>query len=60
MDGFLAHGDAYELAEKIIEMADRLKPVNKIMPGTVATLLVTIDGTLFTVALTVATPEGKD
>ena len=44
MDGLLANNDAYDLAEKIVEMADRLTP---------------IDGIRFKLSLALAT-EGKD
>ena len=59
MDGLLANNDAYDLAEKIVEMADRLMPIDGIMPGTSASIFVTIDGIRFKLSLAHAT-EGKD
>jgi hypothetical protein len=60
MSELLSLDDAYGLAEKICEMSDRLTPIDTIMPGTIATTFITIDGITFKLSLTVATSEQAD
>lgn len=53
MEGLTDFGSAYVIGEKVIEMADRLKPADKIVPGTVATYAFELDGTEFEIKMTV-------
>ncbi len=45
---------ALELGEKLMEMADRLEPIERIQPGAQATWAFHIDGVRFSLVLSVA------
>lgn len=53
----LGFEDAFAIAEKVIEMAERVRRMNKAVPGTVAKWVFELDDERFDVAVTVASPH---
>ena len=57
IDGIVSFHDLTEIGFQITEMADRLKPVALSCPGSVATWSFELDGTEFTVTLSLKEPK---
>lgn len=51
--------DVYDIGEKIVEMADRVRSLHRVVPGSVAKWGFELDGTRFEVAVNVDTREAK-
>lgn len=56
-EGILSISDAAEIGIKVVEMADRVKVGNSYMPGAEAKWAFEMDGTRFSVTVSVAGPQ---
>lgn len=59
-DAGLHPDDAWEIASKIVEMAERVKVANKVVPGAQASWGVEIEGVVYRVVVSVADPNADE
>lgn len=50
-DGLIHPDDGQMISEKIVEMCDRVKRMDKFVPGTVATLALELDDEVFEISV---------
>lgn len=51
---------AYAIGEKVLEMADRLSPVDRVVPGSRANWALEVDGVRYSLVMSVEARDGTD